>query len=64
LLKRVWDVDPLECPCGGRMRFVGLVKDPESARKSLERMGMLPEVPPLARARSPTFEDQSVPDWD
>ena len=46
------------------MRFVGLVEDPQDASRSLERMGMLPEVPPLARARSPNFEDELLPMWD
>ena len=65
LMARVWDIDPLECDCGGRFRFVEVVKEPEVARERLEQLGMLSKPPPLARARSPTFEPDPLPDdWD
>jgi hypothetical protein len=64
-MARVWDVDPLECPCGGRFRFVEVVKEPEAARARLEELGLFNEPPPVARARSPTFEADPLPEyWD
>ena len=30
LLRRVFWIDPLLCPCGGRFRFVAVVRDPTS----------------------------------
>jgi hypothetical protein len=65
LMARVWDVDPLECECGGRFRFVEVVKEPDAARVRLEELGLFNEPPPVARARSPTFEADPLPDyWD
>ena len=64
-MARVWDIDPLECECGGRFRFVEVVKEPDAARARLEELGLQSEAPPLARARSPTFEADPLPDyWD
>jgi hypothetical protein len=28
LLKRVYKVDTLACPCGGRLRFIALITEP------------------------------------
>jgi hypothetical protein len=64
LLKRVWDVDALACPCGGRLKLVRLVTDEAEAREAVRRAGLTSEPPPLARARSPTFFDEPPPDWD
>ena len=63
--KRSWDIHPLECDCGGRFRFVEVVKEPQVARERLEQLGLLTEALPLARARSPTFDTDPLPDyWD
>ena len=65
MMARVWAIDPLECVCGGRFRFVELVKEPEQARERLEELGLFSEPPPIARARSPTFETDPLPEyWD
>jgi hypothetical protein len=65
LMARVWDIRALQCECGGRFRFVEVVKEPEVARERLEQLGLLTEEPPLARARSPTFAPDPLPDcWD
>ena len=61
---RVDNIDPKACPCGGRFRWREVLKDQEAARARLEQLGMLSEPPPLARARSPTFEAEPLPDWD
>jgi hypothetical protein len=65
LLRRVHDVDALQCACGGRLRFKQVVTEPEVARSILRSMGLPDEPPPVPRARSPTFEPDPVPpDWD
>jgi hypothetical protein len=65
LLKRVHDVDALQCACGGRLRFKQLVTEPEVARSILRSMGLPEDPPPVPKARSPTFEpDPMPPDWD
>jgi hypothetical protein len=55
LLKRIYDVDALACPCGGRLRFIALILDEEPAREILDSLGLPSRAPPVARAR--------VPDW-
>jgi hypothetical protein len=65
LLKRVHDVDALQCACGGRLRFKQLVTEPEEARSILRSMGLPEDPPPIPKARSPTFEpDPLPPDWN
>ncbi len=65
LLKRVHDVDSLACPCGGRLKFVELVTEPTTAREVLASMGLPTDLPPIARARSPDFYQESfAADWD
>ncbi|MBN4059063.1 transposase [Endomicrobium sp. AH-315-J14] len=45
LLARVYDVDALACPCGGRLRFIATITEPATARRILEAVG-LPSEPP------------------
>jgi len=56
LLRRVYAVDALACPCGGRLRFVALVTEASTARAILESMGLPAEAPTFTRSRDPTFE--------
>ena len=40
-LKRVFEVDALRCPaCGGRMRVLAAITDPDAARKILECLAL------------------------
>ena len=64
LLRRVWDVDALACPCGGRLKLKRLVTDATTVRETLKKAGLAADPPPVARARSPTFFDAPPPDWD
>ncbi|MFC1642097.1 transposase [Myxococcota bacterium] len=64
LLRRVYDVDALACPCGGRLRFVALVTEEETARTMLQGMGLPADPPPIARTRSPAFDPDPLPNWD
>ncbi len=59
LLKRVYDVDALACPCGGRLRFIALILESDVARRILDSLGLDSASPPIARARSPDFADYS-----
>ena len=59
LLRRVYGVDALACPCGGRLRFVALVTEASTARAILESMGLPPEAPSFARSRDPAFESSA-----
>ena len=40
LLKRVYDIDALACPCGGRLRFIALITEKETAQTILKAMGL------------------------
>ena len=65
LLRRVYREDVLACPCGGRLRPVALVTEPETAQTVLRSMGLPTELPPVAKARSPTSEAPPPPTpWD
>ena len=56
LLRRVYLEDVLACPCGGRRRVVADVTERAEIAAYLEKLGLPTEAPPLARARSPSFE--------
>jgi hypothetical protein len=60
LLARVYDIDSLKCPkCGGQLRMIAMLTEPEPIRAILESMG-LPSTPPVpARARYPALLDHS-----
>jgi hypothetical protein len=61
----VYSVDALACPCGGRLKFVELITEPTTAREVLASMGLPTELPPIAKARSPDFYQESfATDWD
>ena len=53
LLRRVWGVEVLRCPCGGRRKIAAVVSHPEVAAQVLEALGVHAEAPPLAKARAP-----------
>ena len=60
LLSRVYDLDSLVCPrCGGQLRMIAVLTDPEPIRAILESMGLRSTPPVPARARSPTLFDDS-----
>ncbi len=48
LLKRVFEIDVLECPrCGGRMRILCAINPPDAMRKILECLGLPSRAPPI-----------------
>ncbi len=54
LLRRVFALDALQCdPCGGRRRVIACVTEPGPVRAILESLGLDPDPPRLAPARSP-----------
>ena len=56
LLRRIYLVDVLACPCGGRRAIVADLADSEVAVALLAHLGLPPFAPPIARARSPAFD--------
>ncbi len=55
LPKRVYDIDALVCPCGGRLRCVALVTNAEPVRELLVAMGLDPTAPARAPPRQEAF---------
>ena len=56
LLRRIYLVDVLACPCGGRRAIVADIADSEVVVALLAHLGLPTEVPPIVRARSPGFD--------
>jgi len=71
-IKRIYEIDPLECPrCGGTMRIVAFVQNPVEIKKIMESLG-LPDftVPPrlepsvATRAADEQLFLDEIPDYD
>jgi hypothetical protein len=56
LLRRVYLVDVLACPCGGRRAIVADISEREVVVAILAHLELPTEAPPMARARSPAFD--------
>jgi hypothetical protein len=53
-LKRVFEIDVLNCPfCGGKRKLIALITDGAVVRRILEHLGLPATAPTLARAPSP-----------
>jgi hypothetical protein len=53
LLQRVFGIDALACPCGGRIRIRSVIEDPAVIRRILDHLGLDTEAPRFAPARAP-----------
>jgi len=52
LLQRVFEIDALSCPrCGGRMRVLAAITEPDVARRILACLNLPTRAPPLAKTR-------------
>jgi hypothetical protein len=52
LMQRVFEVEVLRCPaCGGRMRILSAITEPEVARRILEWLDMPSRAPPLGKPK-------------
>lgn len=56
LLQRVWGLDVLCCPCGGRRAVVAFIESQTTARRLLEHLGLPSTGPPRAPARVPAWQ--------
>jgi len=61
LLRKVFDIDVLACPCGGRRKVVDLVSEPEEIRKTLDRLGLKTEPLEPSKARLPPQDEMFHP---
>jgi len=63
LIRKVWAADPLACPnCGGRLRVISFIEDPEIIEKILRHLKLwdLPARPPPPR---PSVTLEADPDF-
>ena len=51
LLRRVFDIDIEHCECGGKLKFVAMIEQPDVIEKILTHLGLSPQPPPIAAAR-------------
>jgi hypothetical protein len=64
LLFRVYDVDALACPCGGRLSFIDLVIEKADARDILLRLGLPADAPkPIRPEQAREIDNLPPPDW-
>jgi hypothetical protein len=58
LMKRVFELDVLNCPrCGARMRVLCAINSPSAIQKILVCLGLPSRAPPIARAK-PDVEEE------
>jgi hypothetical protein len=53
LLKKVFAVDVLACPCGGRLQIIAFISETTVAKRILDHLGLDSRGPPVARAQAP-----------
>jgi hypothetical protein len=64
LMKRVFEVDVLECPrCGGRRKLIAVITEPLVIVAILESLGLPTRAPPRAPARREDGGEQGELDW-
>ncbi|MEY4685182.1 MAG: hypothetical protein RLZ25_1641 [Pseudomonadota bacterium] len=60
LLSRFFNIDITSCPCGGELRAVAAICDPDEARRYLRHVGLLSDPP----ARAPPHYAPVVMEFD
>ena len=51
LLKRVFDLDMERCECGGNLKIIAMIEQPDVIEKILTHLGLSAQPPPRAPAR-------------
>ena len=52
LLKRVFDIDIERCThCGGKLKIIAVIEEPDVIEKILTHIGLSPQPPPRTPAR-------------
>lgn len=59
LIRRIYEVDPLRCPCGGELRVIALVTERAVVEAILRHLGLWP--PPERPPRSPRARPSPAP---
>ncbi len=64
LLRKVFAVDVLACPCGGRLQIIAFIAEATVAKRILDHLGLDSRRPPLARAQAPPDALDPAPGYD
>jgi hypothetical protein len=59
LIRRIYEADPLVCPCGAQMRILSLLTEPPVVRKVLEHLRRAGSEAPRAPPR-PELEPKAL----
>ena len=57
LMRRVFAVDVLACPCGGRLRLIAVIEASDATVRILRHLGLPEAVPPPRPPRAPPLDD-------
>ena len=57
LMRRVFAVDVLACPCGGRLRLIAVIEASDATVRILRHLGLPDVVPPPRSSRAPPLDD-------
>jgi hypothetical protein len=64
LLGKVFAVDVLACPCGGRLPLIAFIAEATVAKRILDHLGLDSRGPPVARAQAPPDALDPGPSYD
>jgi hypothetical protein len=64
LLRKVFAVDVLACPCGGRLQLIAFIAEATVAKRILDHLCLDSRGPPLARAQAPPDALDPAPSYD
>ena len=64
LLKKVFAVDVLACPCAGRLQLIAFIAEATVAKRILDHLGLDSRGPPPARAQAPPDVLDPGPSYD
>ncbi len=64
LLRKVFAVDVLACPCGGRLQLIAFIAEATVAKRILDHLGLDSRGPPVARAQAPPDVLDPGPSYD
>ena len=59
LLKRVFDIDVERCACGGKLKLIAVIEEPDVIEKILKHIRLDPQPPP----RTPARKREDLLEW-
>lgn len=64
LIKKVYEVDPLQCPkCGGSMKIKAFIRDPEEISRICENLGLQDWRAPPAMGKDKKYQASDIEEF-